>query len=47
MNDQIEFLDLMETAEHQRRARRNFIRLCGGAAAATGDLLLGRLLCGL
>lgn len=40
MNDQIEFLDLMETAEHQRRARRNFIRLCGGAAAATGGLLL-------
>jgi hypothetical protein len=40
MNDQIEFLDLMERAEQQRRARRNFIRLCGGAAAMTGGLSL-------
>ncbi|MDR6787587.1 hypothetical protein J2Y58_000928 [Sphingomonas sp. BE138] len=40
MKDQTEFLDLMERAEHQRAARRNFIRLCGGAAAATGGLSL-------
>jgi len=40
MSDQTEFLDLMERAEHQRRARRNFIRLCGGAAAMTGGLAL-------
>jgi hypothetical protein len=40
MSDQIEFLDLMERAETQRRARRNFIRLCGGAAAMTGGLSL-------
>ncbi|MDQ0840273.1 ferritin-like domain-containing protein [Sphingomonas faeni] len=40
MKDQIEFLDLMERAEHQRAARRNFIRLCGGAAAMTGGLSL-------
>lgn len=40
MSDPIEFLDLMERAEHRRAARRNFIRLCGGAAAATGGLSL-------
>ncbi|MGK6323669.1 ferritin-like domain-containing protein [Sphingomonas sp. DT-51] len=40
MTDQTEFLDLMERAEHQRSARRNFIRLCGGAAAMTGGLAL-------
>ena len=40
MSDQIEFLDLMERAEHQRQARRSFIRLCGGAAAMTGGLSL-------
>lgn len=40
MSDQIEFLDLMERAEHQRAARRSFIRLCGGAAAMTGGLSL-------
>lgn len=40
MSDQIEFLDLMERAEHQRRARRSFIRLCGGAAAMAGGLSL-------
>ncbi|WP_085809182.1 ferritin-like domain-containing protein [Sphingomonas sp. TZW2008] len=40
MTDTIEFLDLMERAEHQRRARRSFIRLCGGAAAMTGGLAL-------
>ncbi|ONF95281.1 ferritin-like domain-containing protein [Sphingomonas jeddahensis] len=40
MSDQIEFLDLMERAETQRRARRSFIRLCGGAAAMTGGLSL-------
>ncbi|MBY9062945.1 ferritin-like domain-containing protein [Sphingomonas yunnanensis] len=40
MSDPIEFLDLMERAEQQRRARRGFIRLCGGAAAMTGGLAL-------
>ncbi|SFP87019.1 ferritin-like domain-containing protein [Sphingomonas rubra] len=40
MTKQVEFLDLMERAEQQRSARRNFIRLCGGAAAMTGGLAL-------
>ena len=40
MSDKMEFLDLMERAETQRQARRNFIRLCGGAAAMTGGLSL-------
>lgn len=40
MSDQIEFLEMMERAEHQRAARRNFIRLCGGTAAMTGGLSL-------
>lgn len=40
MSKQIEFLDLMERAEHQRTARRSFIRMCGGAAAMTGGLSL-------
>jgi hypothetical protein len=40
MNDQTEFLDLMEGAERQRLARRRFIRLCGGAAAMTGGMSL-------
>jgi hypothetical protein len=40
MRDQTDFLALIETAEHQRSARRNFIRLCGGAAAMSGGLSL-------
>jgi hypothetical protein len=40
MTKQIEFLDMMERAETQRLARRNFIRLCGGAAAMSGGLSL-------
>lgn len=40
MTDKIEFLELMERAEHERSARRNFIRMCGGAAAMTGGLAL-------
>lgn len=40
MADQTEFLELVEGAERQRRARRRFIRLCGGAAAMTGGLAL-------
>jgi hypothetical protein len=40
MSNQVEFLELMERAEQQRTARRNFIRLCGGAAAMTGGLSL-------
>jgi len=38
--EQVEFLDLMERAEHQRSARRNFIRMCGGTAAMAGGLSL-------
>ena len=33
-------LDVLDRAENQRRARRNFIRLCGGAAAVTGGMSL-------
>ncbi|MBM6578355.1 ferritin-like domain-containing protein [Sphingomonas sp. BT552] len=40
MNDKIDFLATIEKAEHQRMARRNFIRMCGGAAAMTGGLSL-------
>ena len=40
MTSQIDFLATIEHAEHQRRARRNFIRMCGGAAALTGGLSL-------
>lgn len=40
MNNQTELLATIEKAEHQRQARRNFIRLCGGAAAMTGGLSL-------
>ena len=37
---QVEFLDLMERAGHARSARRNFIRMCGGAAVMSGGLSL-------
>ena len=40
MTDKIEFLELMERAETQRSARRNFIRMCGGATAMAGGLAL-------
>ena len=40
MSNQVDFLATIEKAEHQRQARRNFIRLCGGAAAMTGGLSL-------
>lgn len=40
MSNQIDFLATIEKAEHQRKARRNFLRLCGGAAAMTGGLSL-------
>ena len=40
MNNQQELLEVLDRAENQRRARRNFIRLCGGAAAMTGGLSL-------
>lgn len=40
MAEHVEFLELMERAEHQRAARRRFLRLCGGAAAMTGGLSL-------
>ena len=38
MSNPVDFLATIETVEHQRRARRNFIRMCGGAAAMTGGL---------
>jgi len=38
--NQVEFLDLMERAGHARSARRNFIRMCGGAAVMSGGLSL-------
>jgi len=40
MTDQTSMLEMLEKAENQRSARRNFIRLCGGAAAMTGGLSL-------
>lgn len=40
MSDQQELLEVLDRAENQRQARRNFIRLCGGAAAMTGGLSL-------
>jgi hypothetical protein len=40
MTKQVEFLELMERAETQRSARRNFIRACGGVAAMAGSLSL-------
>ncbi len=40
MNNQIELLEALDRAENQRRARRNFIRLCGGVAAMSGGLAL-------
>ena len=40
MSNTQEFLEVLDRAENQRQARRNFIRLCGGAAAMTGGLSL-------
>lgn len=40
MTDTTDLLATIEKAEHQRQARRSFIRLCGGAAAMTGGLSL-------
>jgi hypothetical protein len=40
MKNQTDLLATIEKAEHQRQARRNFIRMCGGAAAMTGGLSL-------
>ena len=40
MTNQTELLAIIEKAEHQRQARRNFIRMCGGVAAMTGGLSL-------
>lgn len=37
MNEQA-ILDVLDRAENQRRARRNFIRACGGVAAMSGGL---------
>lgn len=40
MSNQMELLEALDRAESQRRARRNFIRLCGGVAAMSGGLAL-------
>ena len=40
MSNQQELLEVLDRAENQRRARRSFIRMCGGAAAMTGGLSL-------
>ena len=40
MSNQQELLEVLDRAENQRQARRNFIRMCGGAAAMTGGLSL-------
>jgi hypothetical protein len=40
MSNQQELLEVLDLAENQRRARRNFIKACGGAAAMTGGLSL-------
>lgn len=40
MSNQIDFLETIEKTEHRRQARRNFIRMCGGAAVMTGGLSL-------
>lgn len=40
MKNEQELLGWLEKAEHQRMARRNFMRMCGGAAAMTGGLSL-------
>ena len=40
MSNETSFVEMIERAEHQRSARRNFIRLCGGAAMMTGGLSL-------
>ena len=40
MRNEQAFLDVLDRAENQRRARRNFIKLCGGTAAMAGSLSL-------
>jgi hypothetical protein len=40
MSDQQNLIEALELAENQRRARRNFIRACGGVAAMSGGLAL-------
>jgi hypothetical protein len=40
MSNETSLVDMIEGAEHQRSARRNFIRMCGGAAVMTGGLSL-------
>ncbi|WP_298811859.1 ferritin-like domain-containing protein [uncultured Sphingomonas sp.] len=40
MSNETSFVEMIEHAEHQRSARRNFIRMCGGAAVMTGGLSL-------
>lgn len=40
MSNETSLVEMIEGAEHQRSARRNFIRMCGGAAVMTGGLSL-------
>lgn len=40
MSNETSLVEMIEGAEHQRSARRNFIRMCGGAAMMTGGLSL-------
>lgn len=40
MKNEQEILGWLEKAENQRMARRNFMRMCGGAAAMSGGLAL-------
>ncbi|WP_375402809.1 ferritin-like domain-containing protein [uncultured Sphingomonas sp.] len=40
MNNKQSLLDMLDQAENQRSARRDFIRMCGGVAAMSGGLSL-------
>jgi hypothetical protein len=40
MSNETSLVEMIEGVEHQRSARRNFMRLCGGAAVMTGGLSL-------
>ena len=40
MSNETDIVAVLDRADNQRRARRNFIRLCGGAAAMSGGLSL-------
>jgi len=40
MSNETSLIEMIEGVEHQRNARRSFMRLCGGAAVMTGGLSL-------